>query len=692
MMNKENYTGYTGTNGRKVTYTGSVRDYFSDNSAGQFQPEFDVYGPYTIDYSQYAANGTSNSAKLINAAVNAADADINFSQYDRDGDGYVDMIYFIFAGNGANYSGNDSRLYWPHRSVVYNPTTYGYVRKDGVYLYDYASSVELYGYTDYPSSVTIDGIGTICHEFSHVLGLPDFYDADYEGSGGESNHPDIWSVMAGGSYENYGRTPVGYSLYERYAVGFTEPQVINGEGSYTLDPIASSNTGYRIDTPVENEYFLLENRQVNAFKWDAYLPGSGMLVFRVDETNPRVWSSNQVNNNPSHNYYELLRAGGTGHSNPNSGHTGSAYDPFPGTGRVTELHNATSPANLLTWAGNSTQWGLTNIAMSNGVISFDIRDTYVLSSISIEETLNVGVGITRALTATADPSFAKYTLSWESSDETVATVDQEGHVTGIAAGTCTVTVTSDNGCTASCLVTVVEEQVYNVADFKEQEEGSEHLLQFDNAEVLYVYNDNAYVRDATGNIVLANTGLDLKKNDIISGTVYAQVAVSNKMPQAVGFGGETGGSNITIVAGDEVQPREVKMEELTEVDYADYVVVKGVELERNNGVYAIAGDKRARLVNTFQIKGISVPKTTDGKKFDIMAIYGTDLLNGEVIDELYLLQSPVESEDEPVIDGIQEVRSSVQNDNAPYYNLNGQRVEKTTKGILIQNGKKFIQK
>ena len=287
MINNEGYTGYQNSNGGWEACTGSVCDYFSDNSDGLFKPQFDIYGPYTINYSQYAPNGTSNAAAVVCAAINAADADIDYSQYDRDNDGMVDLVYLIFAGNGANYGGNDSRLFWPHRSIVNNN---GYlVRKDGVYLYDYASSVELFGYTSQPQSVTIDGIGTICHEFSHVLGLPDFYDTDYKQSGGESNHPGIWSIMAG-------RTPVGYSLYERWSVGLAEaPTVINQAGSYTLNPLYSSLSGYRINTPVENEFFLLENRQKDKFKWDAYLPGSGMLVHRVDLTDESVWSSNKVN-------------------------------------------------------------------------------------------------------------------------------------------------------------------------------------------------------------------------------------------------------------------------------------------------------------------------------------------------------------------------------------------------------------
>lgn len=369
MVNKEGYTGFD-----NVPCTGSVRDYFSDNSNGQFKPEFTVVGPYTLDYSQYYAEGTKNGSTLVRAAVNAADADVNYQEFDGDGDGAVDLVFVIFAGNGANFTDNDERLIWPHRYYIWG------TKKDGVSVRDYVCAVELYGYTSKPETVLIDGIGTICHEFSHVLGLPDFYDADYE-EGGQSNDPGDWSVMAAGCYANYDRTPVGYSLYERYAVGFMdEPPVISSPGNMTLDPLPllTACSGYRINTPVDNEFFLLENRQQAAFKWDAFLPGSGMLVHRVDKTKTSVWDYNTVNTNPDHNYYELVRAGGAHtYTYKEKRHFEStAADVFPGDDHVTELGNTTSPANLLSWSGKPCPYELSNIQMTEeGLITFDVKST-----------------------------------------------------------------------------------------------------------------------------------------------------------------------------------------------------------------------------------------------------------------------------------------------------------------------------
>lgn len=354
MVNKENYTGFTDTDGKFQAYTGSVRDYFHDNSNGVFNPEFDIVGPVTVDYSQ--EDGNKYSYSIMKAAVQAADSLVDYSLYDRDNDGTMDMVYFIVAGTASSSDPDHPNHLWPHRSIINN------VKCDGVWIKDYACSTEFIYSEKYNM---LDGIGTFCHEFSHVLGLPDFYDTDGEGSGGQSPDPGEWSVMAGGGYNNYGRTPCAYSLYERMVLGFTEPVVINAKGHYTLEQIGTSNTGYRIDSPVEGEYFLLENRQKD-YKWDKHLAGSGMLVFRVDRSDMTPWNNNSVNDNPDRMYYELLRAGGIEHQNTN-------YDPFPGKNNVTELSNDTSPAHLRTHDGQDTPWALSNIQMENGIISFDVK-------------------------------------------------------------------------------------------------------------------------------------------------------------------------------------------------------------------------------------------------------------------------------------------------------------------------------
>ena len=362
MFNDVNYKGYKNENGTSNRYgsmfIGGVRDYFSQNSMGKFAPQFDVVGPVDVDMKSTDVEGTGNAWVVFAQAIANLSSTVDFSKYDADGDGLVDMMYFIVAGYGANYSGNSDAYLWPHKwSLEYVDIP----RYNGKRMGKYACSVELYGWESNNQTI-LDGIGTVCHEFSHVLGLPDEYDTDYE-AGGQSHDPGQWSVMAGGSYSQLGRLPVGYSAFQRYASGFLTPKMITSTGKLELKPMQENNEAYMLKTPVDKEFFLLENRQQTG--WDAMLPGHGMLVFRVDSTDLEVWESNKVNATPSHNYYELLRAG-------NSTSGAQASDPFPGTSNIMTLNNSTTPS-LCTWNGTYNTFGLTEITETNGVINFTVN-------------------------------------------------------------------------------------------------------------------------------------------------------------------------------------------------------------------------------------------------------------------------------------------------------------------------------
>ena len=362
MVNTHDYSGYT-LNNRFVPMTGSVRDYFYDNSNQIFDPHFDVVGPVQVPYNCRYPHSTDNADVIFEAALAAVDDEIDFSDYDTDGDGYVDMVFFLVAGYAANYGGNNESYLWPHMYYLYwSPSL------DGVNFGLYACSTEIAGWEGYYSSV--NGIGTFCHEFGHVLGLPDLYDTDYEGSGGESRNPGNWSIMAGGSGDNFGRNPVGYSLYERYALGFTTPELINEVADYSMEPLDKSNHGYRLNTPNENEFFLIENRQPG--KWDKFLPGHGMMVARVDSSDVNVWWYNNVNCDPNHMYYELLRANYMGRD--------SEYDPFPGASEVNSLTNFTKPS-LLTWDKSFNDHFIIDIAEQGEDITFTLKSNSSLQHI-----------------------------------------------------------------------------------------------------------------------------------------------------------------------------------------------------------------------------------------------------------------------------------------------------------------------
>ena len=385
MFSSENFTGFHDpVTGRDVSCPGSVHDYFNDQSNGAFKPPFDVYGPY------HAKNSTGGliKASLCNSrattvflkALTDANADVDFTLYDNNNDNKIDMVYFLVAGYSSSYGGNNSGYLWPHASSLFST----YSTYDGKRIDRYASSTELYGWESTPSSVTVEGIGTIAHEFSHVLGLPDFYDTNYE-TGGQSHDPGGWDVMAGGGDYNYGRCPAGYNLFERYALGWANPHTINGDGLYTLNPLNTSREGYLLRSPIADEYFTIENRQRTG--WDAYLPGHGMLVFRVDSTDTGIWSQNKVNCDPNHNYFELLRAG-------NSTEGESSGDPFPGTTGNVMITNETEPS-ILTWGGYANFYNIAGIKEQDGVITFNIVEDGSLTALVEDfESMPVSTGTT----------------------------------------------------------------------------------------------------------------------------------------------------------------------------------------------------------------------------------------------------------------------------------------------------------
>ena len=283
MLNEDGFSDYGGT--------GCAAEYFRECSDNQFRPKFDVYGPITLsqNMSYYGGNDYSgndkNPQKMAIEACQQLDATVDFSEYDRDGDGFIDNVFIFYAGRGEA-SGGSSNTVWPHSWNVTAAEYTSYIF-DGVQLDRYACSNEWEGSRP-------DGVGTFIHEFSHVMGLPDLYATSYT----SAFTPGGWSVLDHGSYNNGGCTPPLYSAYERYSLGWITPQVLDGPASVRLNSIGS-NQACIIPTGDENEFFLIENRQKTS--WDKYIPGHGMLVWHVDY-DAYVWRQNTVNNNADHQY------------------------------------------------------------------------------------------------------------------------------------------------------------------------------------------------------------------------------------------------------------------------------------------------------------------------------------------------------------------------------------------------------
>lgn len=351
-LNKEGFSQHGGT--------GSVKDFYTKSSNGKFTPQFDVYGPVTLanNMSYYGGNDIAGNdkapEKMVSEACAALDATVDFSQYDNDHNGYVDNVYIIYAGQGEASYGSASTV-WPHSWTMQDAS--GSMPKcDGVYINDYGCSNEWE--QDSP-----DGIGTYTHEFGHILGLPDLYCTDYGAAATKT--PGMWSVMDYGSYNNGGRTPCSSSIYERNALGWIDPIVIDNACSLSLNNIHDSNEGAVILTSNKNEFFLFENRQ--QVGWDKYLPGHGMIVWHIDY-NKTVFDNNKPNNTSSHQYIDIEEAGGVAN---NESETTMASYPFPGTKNVTSFTADTKPA-LRTWNNTAINLPITEIAETGGVISFNV--------------------------------------------------------------------------------------------------------------------------------------------------------------------------------------------------------------------------------------------------------------------------------------------------------------------------------
>ena len=280
-------------------FVGSMYDYFYAQSETQFELTFDVVGPVTVSkaHSYYGANDSGGNDKypatMVIEALKLADSQVNYANYDWDGDKEVEQVYVVYAGKGEA-DGGDASTIWPHEWQLSAAAYYGDGRGaqtlDGVKIDTYACGAELDGY-----SGDIAGIGTMCHEFSHCLGYPDFYDTDYSGGQGMG----YWDLMDGGSYNGDGYQPSGYTSYERWVAGWKTPIELTMSKSVTnMKALSDGGESYIIyNQGNKNEYYLLENRQ--QVGWDSSLPGSGLLILHVDY-NESSWANNTPNDDPSH--------------------------------------------------------------------------------------------------------------------------------------------------------------------------------------------------------------------------------------------------------------------------------------------------------------------------------------------------------------------------------------------------------
>ena len=343
-------------------FHGSVHDYFADQSYGKFLLSFDLmFAQLTKPYGYYGGNDPNGNDEKVGEfvvdAIKEIEKDVtDWSPYDWDGDGTVEQVFILFAGKGQN-DGGSSQAIWPQQWRLSEEGTGSYTVSSGgkdFIIDNFGCFAELDGDGGYGS------FGTLCHEYGHCLGLPDFY------YGTSSSVVHAWDVMDYGLYNDDGYCPAGYSAHERMFLGWLDIKELTAPVTIKqMAPVNEQQEAYLIrNDAYEDEFFVLENRQKTG--WDTHLPGSGLMIFHIDY-NEDVWLYGVPNsyalkrysvvpaNNKSNRYYE----------------GGWAY-PCSSPDNHSFTDNSSPAATLIHTAGGKYLGKpVTNIQLSDGLASFD---------------------------------------------------------------------------------------------------------------------------------------------------------------------------------------------------------------------------------------------------------------------------------------------------------------------------------
>lgn len=365
-LNQQGYRDEIYYQDTRIIVEGSARDYFEAQSYGLFTPSFHVVGPVRADssYIHYGKNkggtdyeGTARLvAEICSKAYNRGLFDPK--DYDSDGDGVVDFVYLIYAGRGENYSGSDPNTIWPQASSIN-------LNLDGTRIRSYICSCELF----YDSEDIIDGIGPFCHEFCHIIGLPDFYNTVTG-----ANFIFDWSIMDNGVYSNYGFSPVGMSALERFSIGWMDIPTLHSPGRYSLEDIGKTSIAYKLPTDDPDKYIILECHDKTG--WFKYQKAAGLLATAVSYDRQK-WRENRVNTYSKSPGYTVLPA-----DNHLFFDTQSAdLYPYKNKDSLTLWSNPAASAG-----GHFTISSITEIKYSEGTASFTIPGATDIQAIPEQET------------------------------------------------------------------------------------------------------------------------------------------------------------------------------------------------------------------------------------------------------------------------------------------------------------------
>ena len=371
----------------------SVKKYFDEVSHGQFTPQFDVYGPVRLPSSLGTYGGTRTDGKneridlLMQEACTMMDDSLDFSQYDSNKDGLVDLVIIIYAGYSQSMNGNTVDCIWPKSGTVEGGTY------DGKEVKRYAVSAELNGFPGcWPSAPykRINGTGTLCHEFCHTLGLPDFYPTTTAANvKGDNQAMEYWSLMDSGNYNYNGYAPVALTAWEREAFGWIEIPTLSMSGAMEMKAIDDGGTAYRVlndNDETGKEYYILENIQKIGI--NARHRAHGLIVSHVQFDTNIFWNGN-ANNVKGHPRMTIVPADGLLFAQYNVGkeidgkvvrntdfYEQLAGDPFPGTKGVTELNDTMGLVNFKVYTGATLNKALSDITEADGVVRFNFTNDF----------------------------------------------------------------------------------------------------------------------------------------------------------------------------------------------------------------------------------------------------------------------------------------------------------------------------